>query len=83
MAISKLLNLVGLILGVIAAGFMFYFPPRIRMYTEKGQPIIQWVANPKEEKKSVGAWQVFFSKLGPGLLLFAFLLQLIGVWLSK
>ena len=83
MAVSTNLNLLGLVLGVVASGLMFYFPPRVQLYTEKGEPAITFVANPQEEKKSVGKRQIFFAKLGPGLLFFAFLLQLFGVWLSR
>ncbi len=80
--ISKALTLLGLGLGIISAALMFYYPPRIQFYTEKGAPVIPWIGNPKEEKKSVGKWQVFLSKLGPGLLILAFLVQLAGVLLS-
>jgi hypothetical protein len=40
------LNIAGLVVGMIAAFLMFYFPPRIQAYTEKGEGSITFVSVP-------------------------------------
>ena len=80
---STIFNVLGLIVGVVAAGLMYCFPPRIQLYTEDGQSIVTWLSNPREEKKYIGKWQVRLSKLGPLLLGAAFLLQMVGAFLSE
>jgi len=68
--------------ATIAAALMFYFPPRVVLYTEKGEPEASWVGNTTEPGKRLGKRQAFFSKLGPGLLILGFALQLVGVILQ-
>ncbi len=58
---------------------MYLFSPRVQLYTEKGEGIINWVTNPQEGKKRIGKWQIRLTKVGPALLVIAFLLQLAGV----
>jgi hypothetical protein len=82
MSIPVALNLIGLLLALVAALLMYYFPPRLLQYTEKGEPIVNWFGNPDEKKKTIGRWQMRASKYAPILLSFAFLLQLIGAILS-
>lgn len=57
---------------------MYYFPPRVALYTEKGEPYALFVANPTEDGKRWAKWQIFFSRLAPWLLSLGFLLQLVA-----
>jgi hypothetical protein len=45
------LNIAGLVVGMIAALLMFYFPPRIQAYTEKGEGDITFLSGPTEAGK--------------------------------
>lgn len=74
-----ILNVVGLCVGVCAAVLMYYFPPRVIQYTEKGERQIVWTANATEEGKRLGQWQMRLSQIAPWLLALAFLLQLAAV----
>lgn len=72
------LNAVGLCIGIGAAVLMYYFPPRVVLYTEKGEPYGGFVGNPTENGKLRGKWQIFFAKIAPWLLALGFLLQLVA-----
>jgi hypothetical protein len=76
------LNVIGLVLATIAAVLMSFFPPRVRLYTEKGESFTQWTSDAKEEKRSLGMWQARLSKSGPVLLVVGFVLQLIAAFVS-
>jgi hypothetical protein len=82
MSIPVALNLIGLLVALVAALLMYYFPPRLLQYTEKGEPVINWVANPDEKKKAIGRWQMRASKYAPLLLCLGFLIQLIALLIS-
>jgi hypothetical protein len=77
-----ILNVAGLVLNTIAAGLMYYFPPRVQQFTEKGEAFLTFVSNPKEQKASVGKRQARLTKVGPGLLALGFGLQLVSAFLS-
>mgnify|MGYP001031569915 CR=1 FL=1 len=83
MCTGTLLNITGLVIGVIAAGLMYYFPPRVQQYTSQGEAIVTWLSSPDGEKKHVGKWQIRLTRIGPILLACSFLLQLIGAFLTK
>lgn len=76
MSVSWLLNVLGLIVSTIAAVIMFYYPPRVRAFTEEGSENISWINNPKPEYAPRGKRQIYFGKVGPGLLGIGFFLQL-------
>lgn len=76
MQTSSMLNVAGLIVSTLAAALMYYFPPRLSQYTEKGEPISVWVANPTDEGKRIGPVQGRLAKAAPALLAFGFFLQL-------
>ena len=82
MRTATILNLLGLIVGMAAAGLMYYFLPRVQQYTASGEPIVVWTSNSREEKKQLGKWQILLTRIGPALLGVAFLFQLIAVYLS-
>src|SRR2546422_7432124 len=63
--------------GLVAAMLLAFWPPRVPQYTEKGEPVISWTANPTEGGKRWGKYQLWASYAGPALLFLAFLLQLI------
>ena len=73
------LNAVGLFIGMVAAMLMYYCPPRVTLYTEKGEPYGGFVGNPTERGKTLGKWQAALSKAAPCLLALAFLLQFAAV----
>jgi hypothetical protein len=79
MSATSVLSAVGLFIGLVAAILMYYYPPRISLYTEKGEPYGGWVGNPTEKGKVFGWWQVALSKAAPWLLALAFFLQLVAV----
>ncbi len=79
MSATSVLSAVGLFIGLVAAILMYYCPPRISLYTEKGEPYGGWVGNPTEKGKVYGWWQVALSKAAPWLLALAFFLQLVAV----
>lgn len=70
------LNALGLIITTGAAFLMWRFPPRSAYFTEKGEPVVQWVGSSLEEKTSIGKWQVRLSRLAPFLLTLGFALQM-------
>ncbi len=76
MSTAWVLNVIGLLISTAAAVLMYYFPPRVLQYTEKGEPQITFVGNSTEQGKRVGAWQGRWSKVAPALLALGFLLQL-------
>ena len=73
---SAVLNVLGLIVTTGAAFLMWRFPPRGAYFTEKGEPVVQWMGSSSEEKTSIGKWQVRLSKLAPFFLTLGFTLQL-------
>ena len=78
-----ILNVVGLVAGVSGALLMFYFPPRVQLYTEMGEPHITFVGNQKAEKTGVAQWQSRLARFGPGLLVVAFLFQLAATFIAR
>jgi len=72
------LNVTGLFIGLVAAVLMYYFPARITLYTENGEPHITWISNTTDEGKRRGKQQMWLSKAAPWLLATSFLLQLIA-----
>ena len=78
MSVTSLLNIAGLFMSTLAAGLMYYFPPRVQLYTEKGEPHFNWVGNPTSEGTSRGKWQSRLAQGGPRLLFIGFALQLTG-----
>lgn len=80
---GTILNLTGLIAGVIAACLMYYFPPRVQLYTAEGEAITTVLSTPKGDKKYLGKWQMRLTRIGPILLACAFFLQLLGTCLLE
>ena len=72
-------NVAALCCGLLAAILLALWPPRVPQYTEKGEPVISWTANPTEKGKRWGTYQLWASYAGPALLFLAFLLQLIAL----
>jgi hypothetical protein len=62
---------------------MYYFPPRIQLYTEKDEPHLTFTGNSTKNKAGVGKWQSRMAKLGPALLVVAFLLQLLSNFVTE
>jgi len=83
MSYSWLLNVVGLVISTIAAALMFYFPPRVQMYTEEGAAVFTWTNAPTEKGKAIGKRQIHLAKVGPFLLILGFFLQLVAAWISR
>ena len=73
------LNVTALVVGLVAAMLLAFYPPRVPQYTEKGEPVISFTANPTEGGKRWGKYQEWASYAGPAFLAVAFLLQLIAV----
>ena len=78
MPTAWVINAVGLAISTIAAVLMYYFPPSVILYTEKGEPHINFVGNSTEKGRRWGKWQLYLSKAAPWLLAFGFFLQLIA-----
>ena len=76
------LNAIGLLIGFVAAILMYYFPPRITLYTQNGEPYVQWVSGTTEIGKRRGLCQRNLSIAAPWLLAMAFLFQLVSTILS-
>src|ERR1700751_6266481 len=65
MPISELLNLLGLVISLIAAGLMFFFP-LYAMPIAKDKETDSYVATITfTSNKTVSKWQVWRAKLGP------------------
>lgn len=73
---AQIMAVLGLLLGLVAAVLMYYFPARVIQFTEKGEGQITWVNNSTDEGKRKGRTQIVLSKTAPWLLAMAFLLQL-------
>lgn len=69
----------GLIVGFIAAVLMYYFPPRVTLYTKDGAPHVTWIGDQEEGGERKGAIQAFLSRAAPWLLAAAFLLQFLAL----
>ena len=82
MTMVSFLNISGLLVGFVAAVLMYYFPPRITVYTEEGAPHVFWIGEATEEGRRKGKHQRGLSKAAPLLLATAFLLQLMAAFLS-
>ena len=82
MSSGWILNIVGLATTTVAAVLMSFFPPRVQLYTVKGEGVSQWISNAKEEKRHLGLWQARLSKLGPLLLILGFAFQLVAAFVS-
>ena len=82
MTCAWILNVAGLIVSTVAAVLMYYFPPRVQLVTEKGEPVVTWTSNARPEKQSLGKWQARLSKVGPAVLVVGFLMQLTAAFLS-
>lgn len=82
MTCAWILNVAGLIVSTVAAVLMYYFPPRVQLVTEKGEPVVTWTSNARPEKQSLGKWQARLSKVGPAMLAVGFLMQLTAAFLS-
>ena len=78
MSTAWTLNIVGLAFSTVAAVLMYYFPPRITYFTEKGEPYVQWTGKASDECKSLGVWQVRMSKTSTILLALGFFFQMLG-----
>lgn len=76
------LNVVGLSVSTVAAIVIYYYPPRVQLFTKKGEPVFTWVANPTPQGVSRGALQSRLSRLSPILLALGFILQLVATILS-
>jgi len=62
---------------------MFYFPPRVQMYSERGGAIGSLEGGPTDMGKRRGKWQTRLAKVGPLLLILGFAFQLIAAWISR
>lgn len=73
------MNIVGLCANTIAAGLMYYFPPRgITLYADDGSPIALWQASPSEEGRRKAKVHKSLSRSAPVLLAAGFGLQLVS-----
>jgi hypothetical protein len=72
---SVIVSGLGLVLGTIAAGLMFWFPPSLASYTEEGQRHAAFVHPSTEEGRRIGRRQAKLSWLGPLMLALGFILQ--------
>jgi hypothetical protein len=52
-------------------------------YGDRGGAIGGFEANPTEKGKLLGKWQTRLARVGPGLLILGFSLQLIAAWISR
>ena len=67
-SLSWWLNVSGLVIGTIAAVLMFYFPPRLEIYTPEGARDFNWTTEPTEEGRRIAQRQAFWAKAAPVLL---------------
>jgi hypothetical protein len=80
--VSIALNVIGLVVGIIAALLMFFYPWRGVSYTAKGEAEVKWLANGAEKNIARGKTQIFLSKAAPWLLALGFMLQLASVFVA-
>jgi len=76
MKVSWWLNMFGLAVGMVAALLMYYFPPRVQIYTETGSGALTLTNQPTDKGKRVGKRQAFLAKAAPIALTLSFALQL-------
>jgi hypothetical protein len=74
------LNVFGLGMNTVAAALMYFYPPTVTQFTAKGEPVIDFVANPTEEGKRKGARQRCLSKFALFLLGGGFSLQFLSAF---
>jgi hypothetical protein len=78
--LSTQINVAGLILSTVAAGLMYYFPPRGALqYTDEGNPVVRVVSAAVPDGQSKARFQRRISKLAPALLSIGFALQLLAI----
>jgi len=73
---ATVLNVIGLSLGALAAVLMWVFPPRVQLYTDKGEPVVSFIGNATEQGLRRAKWQSMLSKISIPMLVMAFALQL-------
>jgi hypothetical protein len=76
------LNVFGLGINTVAAALMYFYPPAVTQFTAKGEPLINFFANPTEEGKRKGPWQRRLSRFALFLLGGGFLLQFLSAFFS-
>ena len=74
--IIALLNLTGLALTVTAAFVMWYFPPRMKYFTEDGAQVVTWTNNSDQGNARLGRMQTRLSKWAPFILGIGFAFQI-------
>jgi hypothetical protein len=82
---AKIINSIGLALGILGAILLFFYGPPALNITRKGGEFLNFYSTPSPEivaqnKKKYDRYQ-FFSKLGVVLIFLGFVFQLISVWL--
>jgi len=77
------LNAFGLFTSMVAAVIMFYYPPRMKIFTEKGAEVVSFVRNPDPQNAARGKRQSFLGRFGPFLLIVGFAFQLGAAFLSR
>ena len=77
------LNTGGILLNLVAAILMYFYPPIVQLYTDKGEGAVTFVNSPSEEGRRKGNWHLVLSKAALALLFFGFLLQFVAAWLQK
>lgn len=73
-----ILNVTGLAITTIAACLMFFFPPVVTVYTDKGERVISWVGATSDKDRKVAARRRRLSQSAVGLLVLGFLLQFLA-----
>lgn len=78
---GTVLNIVGLTLSTVAAILMYWFPPSIIQFTDRGERQVQWTGPETLEGKKHYARQRCWSRVSVLLLALGFFLQLLAALL--
>jgi hypothetical protein len=73
------LSVAGLALNTVGALFLLKFPPAVTMYTQKGEPFMQWVSNPTPDGRRRYLLQTWGFRAAIAFFVLGFLLQLIDL----
>jgi hypothetical protein len=76
---ARALGIVGLVLNMIGAGLLLWFPPATRRFTQDGRLVNAWVNNPTPEGLRGYRRQTRGFLLAIGLLVVGFFLQLLAL----
>ena len=70
------LSVIGLTLTTVAAVFMFFFPPSVTVFTDKGEQVVSWAGMATESGRRAALRREHMSRVAVALLTIGFATQL-------